>query len=68
MNKLGSILSGIFLVILLIGSSYTTYALINLSGKISESGISINKASAVSYRFDASKTNLEALPDMAGGC
>ena len=68
MNKLKSILLGIFLALLLISSSYTSYALISLSDNLSESGISISKASAASYRFDSSSTNFDELPDMAGGC
>ncbi len=51
---------------LLLASMYQTYALINISGKLSENGLSFSKAKA-SYNF-TSNSNLGELPDMAGGC
>lgn len=67
MRKLKSVFLSILFIALLIWSSYQTFTLIKIGKKLSAEDFSIGTTRASGYNFSAS-SNLDELPDMAGGC
>lgn len=67
MEKIKNISLLSLIVVLLVASSYQTYALMDINAQLNETGISFGKAKA-NYNFSSSTKALGELPDMAGGC